>query len=378
MRARIVTTLPELLQLRGDWERLLAASGESTPWQGMDFIASWWPHMGSRHQLRVIVVERDGVPCLILPLQISLWPWLRLIPVRILEPIGSIMDVNRPHLALGAWDEDACRCALEAVWSIRDQWHTLRVDEKLAGDVEVTALQDFAARRGLIFRQMFSHLCPYLDLRGGWDAFMAARGAKMRKNLRAARRRLEARGAVSLREYRTPEEMQRAWEIVLALNARSWKGRARVEHGQSLAYRRFHHSWLMALAQQQATRILVLYCADTPVAATIALMDGTTYYSAQIVHDAAWGDCSPGTLLESMEIEALMREGRFERYDMLGSFLSNKLRWTDTAHSTTQVFVTRPKLRTWLFDAYYFRLKPRVRPKLLPLLRLVRRNRGAY
>src|SRR5690606_32876655 len=134
-----------------------------------------------------------------------------------------------------------------------------------------------------IFRQMFSHLCPYIDMRAGWDAFIAARSGKLRKNLRAARRRLEARGTVYLREYRTPEEMASAWEIVLGLHARSWKRRARVEHGQSADYRRFHHAWLMALAQRQAARILVLYCADTPVAATIALMDGDTYYSAQIV-----------------------------------------------------------------------------------------------
>ena len=81
--------------------------------------------------LRVVVVERDGVPCMILPLQISLWPWLRMVPVRILEPVGSIMDVNRPRIALGPWDDAAFECALEAIWTLRNEWETLRVDEKL-------------------------------------------------------------------------------------------------------------------------------------------------------------------------------------------------------------------------------------------------------
>lgn len=374
----MITTLAELLPLRAHWERLLAASEGSTPWQGMDFIANWWPHLGRRHALRVIVVERDGLPCLVLPLQISRWPWLGVVPVRILEPIGSLMDVNRPRLALGPPSAEAWDCALDALWAMRGEWHTLRIDEKLQGDGEVEALRRFAARHGLIFRQGFSHLCPWLDLRGGWDAFLAARGAKMRKNLRAARRRLEARGAVELREFRTPAQVEQGYATVLELNARSWKRRARVEHGQSTGYRQFHHGWLQAMAQRGAARILVLYCDGRAVAATVALTDGETYYSAQIVHDAAFADCSPGTLLESMELEGLMREGRFATYDMLGSFLSNKLRWTSTAHPTTHVFVTRPRLRTWLFDAYYFRVKPRLRPRLLPLLRLVRRNRGAY
>lgn len=378
MQARILSTLPELLQLRPHWDRLLALSSGATPWQGMDFIASWWPNLGASHALRVVVVERDGEPCMILPLQISLWPWLKLIPVRILEPIGSIMDVNRPRLALGPWDEAAFATALEAIWSIRHQWHTLRVDEKLPGDEEVEALRRFAAARGMVFRQHFSHLCPYLDLRQGWEDFLATRSAKMRKNLRAAQRRLAARGTVALREYRTPAQLDEAFAIVLSLNARSWKRRARVEHGESEAYRDFHRGWLTALAARGAARVLVLTCNDVAVAATVAVTDENTYYSAQIVHDAAFGECSPGTLLESMELEGLMRERRYRTYDMLGSFLSNKLRWTDTSHSTTQVFATRPMLRTWLFDAFYFRLKPRLRPKLLPLLRLIRRNRGAY
>lgn len=378
MRARIVSTLPDLLALRVHWDRLLDASEGATPWQGMDFVANWWPHQGASHQLCVVVVERDAIPCMILPLQVSRWPWLRMIPVRILEPIGSLMDVNRPRLALGPWDPAAFNCALEALWARRGDWHTLRVDEKLEGDAEVAMLRQFAVSRHLLFRQGFSHLVPYLRLQGGWEDFLGQRSAKMRKNLRAARRRLEARGAVSLREYRTPEELQAGYAVVLQLNSRSWKGRARVEHGQSDAYRKFHLGWLLAMAARGRARILVLCCGEVPVAATVALMDDTTYYSAQIVHDQAYGDCSPGTLLESLELEGLMRQPRFVTYDMLGSFLANKLRWTDTSHWTTHVFMTRRMLRTWLFDLYYFRLKPRVRPRLLPLLRLVRRNRGAY
>lgn len=379
MRARVVTTLPGLQELQPHWNRLLDASRDATPWQGFEFISNWWEHVGSpQHKLRVVVVERDGVPCMILPLQISLWPWLRMVPVRILEPVGSIMDVNRPRIALGPWDDAAFECALEAIWTLRNEWETLRVDEKLKDDAEVAALQAFATRRRVIFRQSFSHLIPWLDLRTGWEKFMAGRSSKLRKNLRASRRKLEARGAVALRDYRTPGEIREAYQIVLGLNQRSWKQRAKVEHGQSDAYKRFHLNWLLAMAARERARVLVLTCDGNPVAATVALMDGSTYYSAQIVHDASYGECSPGTLLESLELEGLMQGQQYATYDMLGSFLSNKLRWTDTSYWTTHVFVTQRGLRGWLLDGYYFRLKPWLRPKLLPLLRLVRKNRGAY
>ena len=49
--------------------------------------------------LRIFVVERGGVPCLVLPMQIAQWKRLPGLPVRLLEPIGMVMDVNRPRLA---------------------------------------------------------------------------------------------------------------------------------------------------------------------------------------------------------------------------------------------------------------------------------------
>lgn len=375
MRARVIQTLPEMLALRDHWNRLLASSPDPTPWQGMDFLGNWWQHMSEDHRLRVIVVERDSVPCLIMPLQISRWPWLFGLPVYILEPIGSIMDVNRPRLALGEPDEAAYECALEAAWALRSQWHFIRIDEKLQDDLEVTQLRRFADRHGLIFRQAFSHLCPYLDLQQDWKAFLAGRSSKMRKNLRAAQRKLEGMGPVSLQVCRSPAEIAEGFGIVLKLHEKSWKRVQKVEHSQSDAYRSFYGGWLQAMARQEEARILVLRCKDEPVAATVAVTDGGCYYSAQIVHDSAYAACSPGTLLEAMELEGLMQERRFSRYDMLGSFLNNKLRWTDSAHSTTHVFVLRPSLRSRMVDGYYFRLKPLIRPRLLPLLNMLRRKK---
>jgi len=378
LRARVVQTLPELLTLRDDWNRLLSMSADPTPWQGIEFIGNWWRHVGAGggHRLRVVVVDKDGEPCLMMPLQISSWPWLGFIPIRILEPIGSLMDVNRPRLALGAFDEAAYECAFAAIWEMRRQWQTIRIDEKLQDDPEVALLRRFSERHSLRFRQAFSHLCPYLELGCDWKSYLADRSSKLRKNLRAGERRLEGMGPVSLHVHESPTEVAAAYGIVLGLHQQSWKQRKKVEHSKSDAYRSFYAGWLLAMARQSRARILVLRCAGAPVAATVAFTDEHTYYSAQIVHDTRFAACSPGTLLEARELEMLMGERRFSRYDFLGSFLNNKLRWTDAALSTTHAYAMQHSLLTWLLDAYYFWLKPRIRPLLLPLLKRVRDHRG--
>ena len=344
--------------VRSWWDGLLDASPDPTPWQCWDYLSLWWHHLAQDKELRLFIVERAGRPVLVLPLQISRRFDMIGLPVRMIEPVAMIMDVNRPRLGLGAFDREAYRCAFAELWQRRGEWDLIRLDEKLAGDPETALLREFAAGRGLWYRDIFSHLCPSLDLRQDFDSYLRSRGRKLRKNLGVARRRLEAMGPVRLATYRTPEEVREAFAIVLQLHRGSWKRRKRVEHSQSEAYRSFYAAWLERMALRDCARILVLYCGDRPAAATIACTRDDTYYSAQIVHDERFASASPGTLLESMEIESLMREGCHATYDFLGAFLNNKMRWTDTARATSLVFVLQPKLRTAVIDTYYFRAKP--------------------
>lgn len=378
LECRVITDLAAWSELEPVWDRLLHASPDRTPWQNFAFLTAWWAHLSDDMPLRIVVVERRGVPCLVLPLQIASWKRIPGLPVRLLEPVSMIMDVNRPRLGLGAFDEHTYRCAFEAIWNLRHEWDLLRIDEKPWDDSEVAVLRNYALERGCVFRQTFSHLVPYLDLRQRWDDYLGGRSQKMRKNLKAARRKLEAMGLVELRKYETTEEVRCGFAVYLDLHARSWKRQRKVEHSKSPGYRAFFEQWVNAMARQNACQVLALYCNGEPAAATIAFTDADTYYSAQIVHDAKYAACSPGTLLESMELEMLINQGRFTRYEFLGSFLNNKLRWTDTATNTALALVYQRSLRTFVMDGYYSLLKPYLRPALIALRqRFFPRNKGA-
>jgi CelD/BcsL family acetyltransferase involved in cellulose biosynthesis len=219
-----------------------------------------------------------------------------------------------------------------------------------------------------VFRQSFSHLCPYLDLNQSWDSYLQSRSSKLRKNLRASRKRLESLGPTELRIFESTHDIDTGLAIVRDLHKRSWKHVKKIEHSKSDAYERFYGAWIKSQAQLGRARVLALFSGSRPVAATIALLNGTTYHSAQIVHDAEYAHCSPGTLLESLELEGLMHEQRFTTFDFMGSFLNNKLRWTNTATPTSHVFLMRKNLRNAIIDGYYFYLKPWLKPKVLRLL----------
>jgi hypothetical protein len=78
-----------------------------------------------------------------------------------------------------------------------------------------------------------------------------------------------------------------------------------------------------------------------------------------------------------MEIEYLMGEKRHTTYDFLGSFLNNKLRWTDDAAHTTYIFVLQRSFRNFIMDGYYTWLKPFVRPIIVALYRKITGKQAA-
>jgi len=377
LTCRIVKDLRGWADLRRGWDQLLEASPDCTPWQSYAFLTLWWRYLAGDGALRIFVVERGGVPCLVLPMQITQWKRLPGMPVRLLEPIGMVMDVNRPRLGLGPLDEDAYRCAFDAIWSLSDDWHVVRIDEKPWDDREVALLRDYGLEHGCVFRQVFSHLVPYLDLRQSWNEYQRGRSQKLRKNLKAARRKLEQRGKVTLERHDAEACVLEALQTVVELHGRSWKREKRVEHSRSDGYSEFFTDWVRHMASLGRCRILVLRCGSVPVAATVAFLHGDTYYSVQIVHDAEFAACSPGTLLEAMEIEGLMNEGRFATYEMMGSFVSNKMRWTETATKSSHVLVLRRRVRTFAMDSFYFAIKPYLRPFLIGVWRRLKPARAA-
>jgi CelD/BcsL family acetyltransferase involved in cellulose biosynthesis len=357
IKTRIVKTVAEWEPLRGVWDPLLCASHDSTPWQSWDYLTNWWKNLGKDKALRIVVVERDGVPVMIFPLQLG--PELMIgIRTRILEPISMLWDVNRPRFAIGAPDEEAFRAGLAAILSFKQEWDTVRVEELPIDDPQAQALENFARQNGFKFRYAQSSVVPFIKIDSSYDDFMKSRGSKMKKNLRASLRKLEGIAPVTMTSHETPEDVSAAYQVTLDLHAKSWKRKKKVGLSMSKEFEAFFRGFLAGMAGRGQTRILVLRAGGKPVASTIAFMHMDTYFSTEIVHDAAFAACSPGTLLESMELENVMKERRYGNYDFLGRFLSNKQRWTDQARITHRIYIFRPSLKNWLLDLHYFRAKP--------------------
>lgn len=359
LTCEVISNTTDWQKLATSWGRLLKKTPESTPWQSMEWLMPWWKHLSGSRRLMIVVVRRGDTPCLILPLQIAESPGFG-IPVRFLEPIGMPDDINRPAFGLGLREETAALdCALETIWKHRAEWDGIRLDEKERSDREVESLAGFGERHGLAVHITDLHPCPRLELGQDWEVYLATRGRLLRRNLRTYRKQLETNGPVQLQIFETADEVNGAFDVFLRIHGRSWKHDA----GLSLSredYQQCYREFLVSMAAKGRARVLIMHSGAYAVAGAIAAMDDNVYYGAQIAHDAEFNRFSPGTLLESLELEALMQEKRFQTYDFFGAALSNKRRWTEDLRPTCRVLLLRKNLRARLFDRWYFWCKPRL------------------
>jgi CelD/BcsL family acetyltransferase involved in cellulose biosynthesis len=96
---------------------------------------------------------------------------------------------------------------------------------------------------------------------------------------------------------------------------------------------------------------------DRLVAATFGLVHERTFYSLHIAHDASYSRLSPGTLLESLELEECFGSD-LDEYDFLGGFLKNKVRWATRMRDTMEVHLYQRQPRLVAAYLFYFVIKP--------------------
>lgn len=350
LRARVLTDPAQWRALHPAWDRLLATVPGKTPLQSARLLDAWWRHHGAERDLYVVLVERRGDPVGFVPLQRRTGRRLGR-RHRVLELLGMPNELLRPALVI-APDPAACLpVALRALDAHGADWDALDLEELVLSEQERQILDGFA-RPGLsgirVERRPF-HPCPYLRLDRSFDAYCAGLGRSMRRKIRYLRNKLARAGKVEVRPYESPEAVERGLDTFVEIESRSWKREAGVGVGASPASRGFYRELLRDHAETGQAHVLILWLDDAPIAGTFAISADRTYYAMQIAHDRAFAPFSPGTVLESFELEGLMGDARFARYEFFGGALANKTRWTNDQVETERVRIERTSLHARVY-----------------------------
>jgi len=211
-------------------------------------------------------------------------------------------------------------------------------------------------------------VAPYMRTDTTWETYRKSLSARMRKNLKAARKKLGAMGQFEYVECKTYPDVLEKLEWYKQIEQKSWKAAARVGPSKHGHYYRFFEALAGEFGRTGQFHIRFITLDNQPIAGTFGLEFNNTFYSMHIAHDHEYNKYSIGTLLESMEIESCYTGDCLE-YDFLGDFLNNKLRWTSTVRASKELHVYQKKWQLILMFAVYHRIKPFIKKIVMATLK---------
>jgi hypothetical protein len=171
----------------------------------------------------------------------------------------------------------------------------------------------------------------------GVDGFLARRSRAFRRNLRAAQRRVAARGIGFERIAVGPEQVEPLYARVLAIERRSWKASTGngADRGPMAEFYRAMWPWLAA---RSGLRLVLARDAEgRDVGYLHGGALGRRFRGLQFSFDDALRTLGLGNALQLELIEWLCGDG-FERYD-LGSRSAYKQRWAERLETTLGLVV---------------------------------------
>ena len=136
--------------------------------------------------------------------------------------------------------------------------------------------------------------------------------AKKRKELRRQRRRLEDLGELTYSSARTPEDVRKAMEQFLALEASGWKGGQHSALLSDPSTATFVRSMSRFFAKQGVCRIDALELESNPIAMGIVLSANDTAFYWKTAYDETYARYSPGVLFSIDMTIQIMAAGTHE------------------------------------------------------------------
>jgi CelD/BcsL family acetyltransferase involved in cellulose biosynthesis len=189
-----IRTLPELINLKKEWNDLLGISASHVPFLRHEYITAWWQGLGGAEwphgELSVVTARaedgrligiaplfmtdnRDGEPALMLLGSIEISDYLDVIARP--EDLSAFMEALLKHLA----------SEVTPAINLMDLYNLLENSPTLP------ALQVAAEKSGWSYQQEPLQHCPYIPLPGEWEKYICGIDKKQRHEIRRKMRRAE-------------------------------------------------------------------------------------------------------------------------------------------------------------------------------------------
>lgn len=182
----------------------------------------------------------------------------------------------------------------------------------------------------------------YIDMAGGFEAYMARFSGKTRSTLRRKARKLaDEAGGYTVSEHRSPAEIEAFLAAALPLSAKTYQARL-LDAGlpEDPAARRA----MLEAAEADRMRAFLLHAGGAPVAYLSLPVTGATLVYAHLGYDPEWARLSPGTVLQMDALERLFAEQRYRWFDFTEGEGAHKAMFGTHSAACTSLVLLEPTL----------------------------------
>jgi hypothetical protein len=332
-----------LASRREEWDELAERAGI----EGVFGTYSWWDALRSAHfrggtgRAPTLLLEEDSRLVAVWPLHLKTAFLAGILPSRRLHSGDWFM----PHNGL-ICEANHERVALELLRFLRDgfrRWDALEIHHLIAGSPSHQALERAAKELGLTSEAEAARRSPYLALGRDWKAYLRGRSGNLRSSLKRNEKALQQWGEPKVDFLRTPEEVRRGFDSLLAIERQSWKER----EGSSISARpweeAFYASYIAQAASRGAVELALMSLEGRPVAYYLGVIQNGRYFLLKLSYVEELKSCGPGKLLASYVLRSHTERGLAE-HDFLGEDDPWKMDWTDTVRPHVNLVIYR---RRW-------------------------------
>lgn len=287
------------------WERLERHA--ALPTQGLGFIAALSRSLLADTPITVFTGRGAGGLQGLIPLCRSAGAWSR-------WRLAGVCEVFEPGDALCDGPEGARLLAQVLARESRP----VTLDRIPADSPMIAALRQAMRGRALVSVRPAAG-SPFITLGPQWhrpeDCFNAGR----RSDFRRAARRAAALGPV-FHEVIAPDrhDFDTLFDEAIAVELRSWKGESGSAMARQPGKEALFRDWLRHAAGRGTLRIAFLRIGQRAVAMQMGMVHTNRFWLLKIGYDAAYGACSPGSLLMLHMLGHCAREG-LEACELLGA-----------------------------------------------------------
>jgi CelD/BcsL family acetyltransferase involved in cellulose biosynthesis len=320
------------------WDALLARNVAASPFSSWAWHRAWADSASGAEVAASEALVHCGAGGTVQALLPVLARRIRFHRVPVTALTWAIGDLGCPdHLDVLATPEVDLGVLVPALAEL--PWQVFVLSNLAPNATNTHRLCDAMAGRGWVVRRRPLWGCPYLELSGDWDRYLATLTPTRRQTLRRKERNLRRDHAMAITDY-DGDRLDEGWRRLVALHERRWDAAGGGAFREPSVVR-LHRRFAAELAARQQLWLTTLDLDGAPAAAWYGFASGDTVYFYQSGRDPRWDRESVGLVLMGTMIRRAIERG-YRRFDFLRGDDVYKRHWTEAQRITEEITIFRP------------------------------------